>query len=87
MVGIEALLVEPVPDFVQDSEECIAEVVFVVPRGDPAVARPDPRAERVGGYVQPSALKVKADGGGRRLTEDLLAIPRVRAVQDRRRAR
>ena len=51
--------------------------------GDPAVARPDARAERVGGHVQPPALEVEADRRGHRLAEDPLPIARIRAVQDR----
>ena len=41
----------------------------------------------MGGYVQPPALKVKADSRGGGLAEDLLAIPWVRARQNPRRAR
>ena len=70
MVGVEALLVEAMPDFVQDSEERIAEIVFVVPGGDPAITGSDARAERVGGYVQPAALEVKTGSGGGGLAED-----------------
>ena len=84
VIGIEALLVEAVADLVQDPEERVAEIVFVEARRDPAIARPDARAERVGGYVQPAALEVKADCRGGRLAEDLLPIARIEAVEDRR---
>ena len=83
VVGIEALLVEAVADFVEDAEERVAEVVLVVPGGDPAIARPDARAERVGGHVQPAALEVEADRRGDRLAEDSLAVARIEPVQDR----
>ena len=83
VVGIEALLVKPVPDFVKDAEERVAEVVFVVPSGDPAIARPDARAERMGGYVQPSAFEVEANRRCCGLAEDLLAVARIEPVQDR----
>ena len=59
MGRVEALLVEAVADLVEDAEECVAEVVLVVPRRDPAVARPDPGAKRVGAYVEPPGLKSK----------------------------
>ena len=81
VLRIEPLLVEAVADFVQDAEECIAELVLVVAGGDPAIAWPDARAERVGSHVQPPALEVKADRRRHGLAEDFLSIARIKASQ------
>ena len=75
VLGVETLLVEAMPDFMEDSEERVAEIVFVVAGGDSAIPRSDARAERVGGYVQPSAMEVESNGRGGR--------PRRRLAGDR----
>ena len=80
---IQPLLVEAVADLVQDAEEGVAEVVLVEPGRDPAIARSDARAERMGGHVQPAALEVKADRGGHRLAKDLLPLARIETLEDR----
>ncbi len=77
---IEPLLVQAVADLVEDAEKGVGELPLVEPGGDPAVARPDAGAERVGRHVQPAALEVEADRRGHRLAEDLLAVARIRAV-------
>ncbi len=84
---LQTLLVKPVADLVEDAEKGVAELVLVEPRRDAAVARPDPRAERVGRHVQPAAPEVEAHRRGHRLAEDPLAIARITSPEDRRAAR
>src|SRR5690348_3633200 len=80
---VEALFVEAVADFMQDAEERVAKLVRLVARGEPAVARPDAGAERMGRGVEPPALEVEADGRGHRLAEYFLALDRITPAQDR----
>ena len=57
--------------------------MFVVAGRDPDVARPDPRAEGMGRHVEPPALEIESDGRRDGLAEDLLAVGRVRPLEDR----
>ena len=86
VLGVEPLVVEAVPGLVEHAEHGVAEVVGLVADGDPAVARPDPGAERVRRGVEPPAVEVEADRRGHRLAEDPLAIDRIagRVPQQRR---
>ena len=60
---VETLLIKSVPRLVQHAEERAGEVMFVVARGQPAVARTHPAAERMGRFVEPPVLKTEADRG------------------------
>ena len=68
----------------EDAEKCVGELPFVVSGRDPAVARPDAGAEWMGRHIQAAALEVEADRRGHRLSEHLLAVARIRAIEDRR---
>ena len=78
----QTLLVDAVARLVQDAEERLVEVMGVVARGDPAIARAGAAAERVRGHVEPAGVEVEADRRSRRLAEDALPIDRVVAFQD-----
>ena len=80
---IEPLLVEAVADLVHDAEERVTEVVLVETGCDPAIARPDPGAKRMGGHVQPPAFEVKSDRRGDRLAKYPLAFPRINSFENR----
>src|SRR5262249_51653571 len=71
------LVIEAVPGLVKDAEEGLAEVAGLVPRGDPAIPRPDPRAERVRRGVEAAGVEVEADRRRHGLAEDPLAVERI----------
>src|SRR5688500_13054637 len=80
----QALLVEPVARFMEDAKEGVAEVVQVVARGDPHVARPSAAAEGMIGHVEPAGGEVEADRGGGLLAELLLQVDGELSLEDGR---
>ncbi len=80
---LQTLLIKAVADLVEDAEERVAKFLLVEPGRDAAVARPDPRAERVGRHVQPPPPEVEAHCRGHRLAEDPLPIARIAPPEDR----
>src|SRR5688572_30371031 len=65
----QALFVQTVPCFVQNAEECLVEMAFVVARRDSAVVRAGLGAEGMRGNVEPAAVEVEAERGGNVLAE------------------
>src|SRR2546423_8284061 len=82
--GIDTLLIERVPGFVQRREQRIAKVVLAYARGDPHVAGGEFCAERMERLVEPAALHVVAEPLGDREAEfelrRLAEIPAQAAV-------
>src|SRR5258706_8084033 len=60
----QPLIVKPMPRLVEDAEERVAEILFVIARGHARVARTDPRAKRMGGNVQSTRGEIKTHRGG-----------------------
>src|SRR4029079_11957150 len=81
--GVEALVIEPVAGLMQDSEERVDEPVRTEAGGNPAVAGPDPRAERMGRGVEPPTFEIEADRRSHGLAEYPLAVDREIALEDR----
>src|SRR5262245_5355012 len=77
----QSLLVQPVPSFVQHTVERLGEILFVVSRGQPAIARPHTRTERMGRRINAARLEIKADSFGHFTIEGLLAGDGIMAGQ------
>src|SRR5512134_1979234 len=74
--GIQPLVVERVPDFVEEREESAREVAGVITQRDPDVPRADRGAERVVPDVETSTLEIESQRGGDAFDEEALALER-----------
>ena len=60
MLQRQTLMVNPVSGFMDNGKECLAKIVFAVPRGDAHIARTEPCCKRMSRDVQTAALEVVA---------------------------
>src|SRR5205823_9825923 len=67
--GVKPLIVDAVARFVEDAEETLVEFARMVTRGEPAIARTDAAAKRVGGGVESAGVEIEADCRRGRLPE------------------
>src|SRR5512132_959819 len=87
MSGVQPLVVQGVPDLVQQGEEPAREVARVIPQRDANVARPNRCAERMLADIESSSLEIEAERRGDTLDEDSLPIERKLASQHMARRR
>src|SRR5262249_60509502 len=77
-----SLVIAAVVSFMQDAEKALVEMVGMIAGGEPAIPGADAAAKRVGGDIEPAGMEVEANGGRRRLPENLLARDRVLPFQN-----
>ncbi len=82
LLGIEPLLVNAVPRFVEDAEERFVEETGIVARGDPTIAGADAGTKWVSRFVEAAGGEVEANSGGGRGADYFLQIGREIAMQN-----
>ena len=85
MVGIEALIIQRVPNLVQQREQSLGKVARMVSDGDADVPRPDRSADWVSADIEPPALEVEPQRRRDALEEQALSVDRKLAREDVRR--
>src|SRR5262249_373677 len=75
--GVEALVVEAVPGFVQNGEERVVEAARVIAGRDAAVTRTDTAAKRMGRDIEAAGFEIKANSCRCLFTKRLLSVHRI----------
>src|SRR5262245_12092725 len=82
VLPVKPLIVDAVACFMQDAEEALVEMLRMIAGGNPAIARSDASAKRMGGDIEPAGAEVEADGRSRRLPENFLACHWIISFED-----